>query len=335
MADSIPVRTPCDWSARRVLISRRAWLYGTLLAGTGAARCAWSASGKDEPLTAAEQAEIAKIEAIAKKVGIGPFGHGQTEHFIGLGDAPAAFRQRALDVAESFSKAFLTYFRSHGFKVELPAGRMAVITLKNADSYRALVGEQTGLAVGGHYDIETNRLVMFDMRGQRAALAIPAEQVNTFALVHETAHLLSYNTGILSPHADNPVSISEGIATLAEPWRPKAKSKIGDNNGRRVAALWDEEGNAKTWVPVAELLNNDHLFDDADTEQVAYAESWLLIHYLMRKEATRTKLREYIDRLANEAHKTGGRLKAAEAHLGSLEALDREIRKHAREFSRP
>jgi hypothetical protein len=306
----------------------------TLLSVSGLCPTAWSAAGQQGALTQSEQDEIAKVEAVARKAGIGPFTRSQTEHFVGLGDAPAGFRKSALEIAESFAKVFLAYFRAQGFKAEFPPERLTVITLKNADSYRALVGEATGLAVGGHYDLETNRLVMFDLRDQQAALAVRAEKVNTLTLVHETAHLLSFNTGLLSRHADVPVSICEGLATFVEPWSPKTKAKLGETNEARRRALWDEQGNPKTWIPLANLLKNDHVFDDEDAEQVAYAESWLLVHYLMKKESARTKFREYLEDLAKQPPGPAARIKYAESKLGPLDVLDRELRKHAQERGR-
>jgi hypothetical protein len=321
--------------APRGVVSRRGWIIGTLLGISGMYRPASSATGEQGgTLTQSEQDEIAKVEAVARKARIGPFTHSQSEHFIGLGDAPAAFRRSALERAESFAKAFLSYFRAHGFKVELPEGRMIVITLKDADSYRALVGEAVGEAVGGHYDLETNRLVMFDLRNLQDRLAVPAERVNSLTLVHETAHLLCFNTGILSREANVPACISEGLATYVELWRPKDRSTLGGKNETRLKALRDEQHNPRTWIPLAELLKNNDRIDDPETEQTAYAESWLLIHYLFKKENTRTKFQAYLDGMKDQPEDPGGRIKYAESHLGPLDVLDRELRKHAREQSR-
>jgi len=316
------------------LVSRRAWILGTFFAAAGLSHRAWCSSAKQGALSQSEEAEIAKVDAIARKAGIGPFTHSHTEHFIGLGDAPAAFRQAALERAEAFTKAFLPYFRAHGFKVELPPGRMTVITLKNGESYRALVGETVGLAVGGHYDLDTNRLVMFDLRDMQYHLAVRAEQVNSFALIHETAHLLCFNTGVLSRDADVPACVSEGLATYVELWSPRSKSTLGGRNEKRLKALWDEGRNPKPWIPLAELLKNNDRLDDPETEQAAYAESWLLIHYLLKKEDSRAKFQAYLEGMKSQPQDPAGRIKYAESHFGPLDGLDRELRKHAREQSK-
>ncbi len=89
----------------------------------------------------------------------------------GLGNAPVDYCSNALAICEALSQAFLSHFRERGFKLSLPPHRMTVITLKDAASYRALPGEAPGRIVGGHYDLETNRLVVFDFRPTKEELA--------------------------------------------------------------------------------------------------------------------------------------------------------------------
>jgi hypothetical protein len=335
MIDRRSTGIPSDRPARSGRVSRRAWILGTLIAGAGGPRHAWAVLGEQGDLRAVEQAEIAKVEATARKAGIGTFTHSHTEHFVGLGDAPAAFRQAGLERAESFTKTFLPYFRSLGFKVELPPRRMTAITLKNDSSYRALLGDQDpGMAVGGHYDIETNRLVMFDLRNQRARLNVPPERVNSFTLVHETAHMLCFNTGILAREADVPACISEGLATFVEIWHPNAKGSMGGRNPKRLEALWDEQHSPKEWIPLADLFKTDDRFDDSATEQVAYAESWLLAHFLLKKETWRPKFQAYLEGLKGQPQGPAGRIKYAESKLEPLDVLDRELRKYARQQSK-
>ncbi len=150
---------------RKVHISRRSWLASAVLglaALLAASPLAWSmqADGAD----GSEAEEIASVQAIAKKGGLEPFSTSRTEHFVGLGDADARFRSDALKICESLQSDFLRYFLGRGFKVALPKKRLTVITLKGAASYKAYTGEEPGAMDGGHYDLDTNRLVMFDFR---------------------------------------------------------------------------------------------------------------------------------------------------------------------------
>ncbi len=283
-------------------------------------------------MTPSDKDEIAKVAELAKTAGIGPFAQSHTEHMIGLGDAPAAFRQSALDIAESLAKVFIGYFRSRGFKAELPRRRMTLIILKDAESYRAMPGEKPGISVGGHYDLDTNRLVIFDFRPQQAGLEADAKKINAFTLIHETVHLLCFNTGILSREADVPACVSEGLATFFELWRPKARSAFGGNNADRLKVLLAARNEGRPLIPLADMVKNDDRIDDPKTQQLAYAESWLLVHFLLKKESWVPRFRAYLEGQAGPPpNPAPGRVEYAESKLGPLAALDRELRKHARE----
>ncbi|MGO9922459.1 MAG: DUF1570 domain-containing protein [Isosphaeraceae bacterium] len=332
MTDRRSLRMPADFPALVGPISRRLWLLGTLLGGACACGPAWGSSGKQGALSQDDKDEIAKVEDLAKKAGIGPFAHSQTEHLIGLGDAPPAFRQSALEIAESLAKVFLGYFKSRGFKAELPARRMTLIILKGVESYRALPGEKPGISVGGHYDLDTNRLVIFDFRPQQAGLEADAKKINAFTLIHETVHLLCFNTGILSREADVPACISEGLATFFELWRPRTRTAFGGNNGDRLKVLLAARNNGEPWIPLVDMVKDDDRIDDPKTEQLAYAESWLLVHFLLKKEAWLPRFRAYLEGQAGPPpNPAPARVEYAESKLGPLAALDRELRKHARE----
>ena len=102
--------------------------------------------------------------------------------------------------------------------MEYPKRRLTLIVLRDQDSYSALLGEAPGKDVGGHYDLETNRLVIFDFRPQQAAIAAEADRVNLFTLVHETAHQLSFNTGILNRQG------RAALMRVGRAWRPMSSS---------------------------------------------------------------------------------------------------------------
>ncbi len=278
-----------------------------------------------------DAAEIAEVKALGKKAGLAPFSDAPSKHFLGLGDASPVYSKDALTICEALAPEFLSHFRDRGFKLALPPNRMTVITLKDAASYRAFLGEDKGAAVGGHYDLETNRLVVFDNRGTDEELPDSPERVNRFTLTHEALHLLSYNTGLLSRQRDVPACISEGLATYGELWQYKGKTKIGTTNGARLRALTDPRAGGGSWIPIPELLANDAYFNDDKTAQLAYAEAWALVHYLLRRDSKQlAKFHSYLDKLP-PLQDAAKRLKIAEAELGSLEALDKEVKRHAKE----
>jgi hypothetical protein len=74
-------------------------------------------------------------------------------------------------------------------------------------------------------------------------------------------------------------------------------------------------------------LLKDSLLDDLETRDVAYAESWLLIHYCLKSPAMLPKLQAYLAAIKprrNAEH----RLEDARAHLGDLKKLDDDVRRY-------
>ena len=155
-----------------------------------------------------------------------------------------------------------------------------------------------------------------------------AERVNLFTLVHETAHQLSFNTGILNRQVDLPVCVSEGLATYVELWRPGVKNAIGGVNRPRMEALRQ----AVDWIQIGDLLADDMAFEPK-TEQLAYAESWLLVHYLLRAGSRQPRFRQYLAELPG-SNKPAQRTRIAEKTLGPLEKLDHEVKDEARKYLR-
>ncbi len=305
-------------------LNRRAWLWSAgCVLGSGT----WS-RGDDKP-TPSDRAQIDEIGERARKAGLKPFRTSLSPHFLAIGDAPDPFRESALAVCESFAKVFVPYFHDRGFDAAMPHERLAVVVLRDADSYRALAADEAGAAVGGHYDLDANRLVIFDFRGRRDQLATNAERVNSFTLVHESAHLLSYNCGILNRRADTPVCVSEGLATYIELWRPRGRDKFGATNRPRLKALMEAGSGDQAWIPAADLIASDKVFDADATVQLAYAESWVLIHMLIKTAARLPALRAYLKGMPAETSEAK-RLGHAEKTLGSLSDLDRDLKRHAR-----
>ena len=277
-----------------------------------------------------DAAEIADVKALGKKAGLAPFSDAPSKNFLGLGDAGPVYCKDALKICEALAPEFLSYFQDRGFKVALPANRMTVVTLKDAASYRALLGGEKDRSVGGHYDLDTNRLVVFDFRGTTEEIPGSPTKINLFSLVHETLHMLSFNTGLFSRQLDVPACISEGLATFGELWRPKNRVKIGTTNGDRLR-VFDPRAGAGGWIPIPELLAKDAYFNDDKTAQLAYAEAWALVHYLLRRDSKQlVKFHAYLDKLP-PLQDAAKRLKIAEAELGPLKALDKEVARHAKE----
>jgi hypothetical protein len=234
-----------------------------------------------------------------------------------------------LKLCEVLGQAFLAQFRALGFKVAYPDRRLIVVTLKSPASYAVFLGQEPDKDEGGCYDLVTKRLVVFDFTSTSSPgdFEAPATRKNLFSLVHELAHQLSFNTGLLDASKDVPLCISEGLATCVELWRKGVKYAIGAKNVYRLEAL----RLAADWIPVADLLTDDKTFHDPQTAQLAYGESWVLVHYLLKRRLPAT--RAYLAGL-QPPDKAQKRIKVAEKNLGPLAKLDREIKSEARRLLR-
>ena len=189
-------------------------------------------------------------------------------------------------------------FRRRGSRSHSRRERLTVVTLKDQASYAAFLGVKPGDAVGGHYELDTNRLVIFDFRpagGPPAGVNLEADQ-----------HLHS------DPRGDAPAHVQH------RPARPPGRRPPGGERGtgdvRRALAqrrplgprhdqppaarshLRPGDANqAQEWIPLAKLLTDDALFENAATEQLAYAEAWVFVHYALKTTAMLPKFRAYLD----------------------------------------
>ena len=206
---------------------------------------------------------------------------------------------------------------------------MTVVALKDVGSFGAYIGEDPGQDVGGQYELDSNQLVIFDLRSIEAELNTEKRRLNTLALVHETIHMLCFNSGLLSREADVPVCISEGLATYGELWlRSRGQKAFGTVNDPRLVALANNGAEKTAWIPIERLLSDDDLFSRHETEQVAYAESWLLVSSQLKgSPAQLQKFQAYLAGIP----KLGApkkRIEDAEAHLGPIRALEQDVRRY-------
>ena len=295
-------------------ISRRSWLLGVL---------ASSAFG------AAPFQENPKLEAIrarGRKAGMEGFDESESTNYRGIGDAQKQFRENALAICETVAADYRKHFTDKGFELAWPKDKLTVVILRGPRSYAMFEGGFIPESGAGHFDLEENRLVMFDFRGPGSDPKAPiAEQNNTLALVHETIHQLTFNTGLLELKTDFPLCVAEGLATYGETWRPRHKGEIGSKNQRRMLGLNLAARQGQKWIPLTTLLADDKLFNDPKTEGIAYAECWMFAYKMMKETARTAKFRAYLAAL-REKPDPARRLEIATTHLGDLDKLDKEIR---------
>ena len=276
----------------------------------------------------ADEAEVARVRAQAKKVGLGELGVSRNDEYLAIGDAPASFRETALRLLNGLARDYLDHFKFKGFDVKAPKGRMTLVILADRREFAAYLETGPDGLVGGTYDPAANDLMFFDNRAEGGGLE--AEKNNTLVLFHEATHQLTFNTGLLVRGGDIPLAIAEGLANYAEVRSPSGQTKIGAVNYRRLAGLFPQGPNAPAALPpIASLIaDDDRLLNDA-TKQVGYSEAWLLVHFLMKNRAATPKFKAYLEAIAGRTDPSH-RMDDWKASFGDPAVMDRSLAAYLR-----
>ena len=115
-----------------------------------------------------------------------------------------------------------------------------------------------------------------------------------------------------------------------EPRKPVGRTPPGEINQRRLHDLASTERRQLSWISVADLLKNDGLLHGTGplhAKLLAYAESWLFIHYLMSEPSTRVGFRLYLKAIRGR-ESPDNRLEDARTHLGDLDRLNQQLREY-------
>jgi hypothetical protein len=182
--------------------------------------------------------------------------------------------------------------------------------------------------VTGFYSRTENWLVLYDFRN------VPANErgaalTNVRNLAHEATHQLTCNTGLVNPLGDAPLAILEGLACYGETRRLRGRSEPGLLNSPRLDDLAHIQRRA-TWVSTADLLLGDSAAFGAGLDQtnLVYAQSWLLVYYLMTSQERLPQLRNYFKTIFPRVDNKNRRDDAVKC-FGDLDRLDQELRRES------
>ena len=112
----------------------------------------------------------------------------------------------------------------------------------------------------------------------------------------------------------------------AEIRKLSGRSDLGKMNRSRLDDLAHVLRRRK-WIPVKELLTLDQsiLNNDRDLVDLFYAESWLLVDFLIREQDRLPRFQEYLKSIAARLNRSH-RLDDAETHFGNLDRFDRDMK---------
>jgi Protein of unknown function (DUF1570) len=325
-------RQPEDETGRNST-DRRIWLGRTVLMIAAPAcgpfitdRASAQQEKKLSPTEEAEQ-ELQGAEARVRKVTSRPLQVERSISYQMVGDSSSAFMKLVLADCELVAQDFLEHYRAKGFAVQRPERRLTLIVFADNGPYRKFLPDVPSL-FSGVYRRDDNWLVVFDFRNVTTVSKLGGF-LNRTTLAHETTHLLAFNTGLLRRQGDVPRAVMEGIAMYGEVRKDQGRSEPGQINTLRLDQLTHLQRRLK-WIPLATLLADEPkaFGKTGDQWMLAYAQSWLLVYYLMATPARLPQFRSYLKAIwarRDNRH----RLEDAHAHFGALELLDADLQREA------
>jgi hypothetical protein len=241
-----------------------------------------------------------------------------TRHYVICYNTSQSYARWCGALFERLYLAFTNYWRQRGVEIQDPQGPLVALVFDDRNSYGSYARAELGNALPaiiGYYSLRTNRVTMYDLTGadrlpQNARitsadhinriLSRPQAERTVATIVHEATHQLAFNCGLQTRYADIPLWVSEGIAVFFE--TPDLKSKrgwrnIGDINRVRFAEFGRYLANRPA-DSLETLLSSDERFRNTAEISKAYAESWALTYFLLRKH--RASFVAYLKKLSEK-----------------------------------
>jgi len=228
----------------------------------------------------------------------------QTLHYMIVYDTSRAYAQWCGALFERLYTAFRNTWTHQGFQMADPEFRLVAVVFSEKAAYVKYSQKELGDAadsIFGYYNMESNRMVMYDLAGvamQVPGRTIGAAQIKLFldspnapgtvsTIVHEATHQIAFNSGLHQRLSDCPKWFSEGIAMYCETpdlGKSKGWAGIGVINRARLAQFWQYQQQRPT-DSLKTLISSDNRLVDTKQAVDAYAESWALTYYLIHKHS--------------------------------------------------
>ena len=209
----------------------------------------------------------------------------RTQHYVLVYNSSEAYAKQVGALFEQLYRGFFTFWKNQRWDLPKPEFPLVAVVLRDRAAFlhhaRADIGE-TAESVIGYYHLSSNRMTTFN---------VPNWERNVATIIHEATHQLAYNCGLQKRFADNPMWVSEGLATFFEtpdlrnPGRWRTIGRVNPVNLMR----WRRYLPNRPAESLATLLANDDRYRNPATAPDAYAEGWALTYFLIK-----TKRREYV-----------------------------------------
>lgn len=272
----------------------------------------------------------------------------KTAHFVLVYNTSETYARWVGDLFERLHRGFTNFWKKSGVKLEEPRFPLVALVFDSREAYLQYAEREIGpsaRAMIGYYNMQTNRVVTFDITGIQG-MAVPGQRYSSTAMltqlfsqpqaertvatiVHEAVHQIAYNSGFQVRLADNPKWVSEGLAMFFEaPDVNNARGwgTIGKLN-RYQLMQFHRYLQRRPNDSLTTLICDDKRFSDKDAVADAYAESWALTYYLLKAHSD--EYAAYMKDLAKLPPLGEGtarqRVDLFKKHFGDLVKLDQQF----------
>lgn len=246
---------------------------------------------------------------LQRKNNLAPMAKFDSKRFTAVSNASDKFTTERLQNCEVFYDLFLDHFKAKGFPVHPPAQRMMIAVFDTHEGFDAYFGRRMPSGIAGVYHPGSNRLILYDYAENRGLLANKeaairrgdsfgstsqksryvetverklsdvSKDANLSTTMHECAHQISFNCGLLTRKHDVPACIAEGLATYCEATDEGDWTSLGGLNPMRINGLARARGQ---FIPLTELLGGERWLQTKEV-YLGYSQSWALFHFLMHR----------------------------------------------------
>ncbi|HYO24795.1 MAG TPA: DUF1570 domain-containing protein [Lacipirellulaceae bacterium] len=278
---------PLSWSDDRVLLLGR---DGALLEfDPAAAKHSKKIARQFVPYTSAE------MQALLQGELGGRFTASASTHFVVA--HPRGVGSQWAERLEALYRGFTHYMSVRGFPVQPPPAPLAAVVFATQEDYYAhAAAAGTPLPAGtlGHYDAQSNRIYLYDLRQGDPSADWSA---NAETIIHEATHQTAYNVGVHARFTEQPRWLVEGLAMMFEApgvWNATSIQTQGDRLNMYRLGYFRAAAAKRPANWIAQLVASDRPFETTTLD--AYAAAWALSFYLCE-----TRPQEYSGYLARVA----------------------------------
>lgn len=228
-----------------------------------------------------------------------------TEHFVVCYDTTDIYARWNANLYERMFKGMIRFWKEKGIDLHPPRFPMVALIFSNQRDYVQYSKRdfRGGENTFGYYTQTTNRLATFDLTGIEGMLppgapvereelitqifSRPQAERQVATVLHEACHQIAFNTGLQRRLGDYPFWLSEGIATFFE--SPDFNSSNGWGGTGKIN--WYNLNNLRHYArmrpadSLMKLLTQDDLLRQGETATAAYAESWGLTFFLIKRKS--------------------------------------------------